>query len=129
VIQRQPTVHYAAAHLVAGRLAVDFRIPAPLFLAGTRVNSEHDAPIGDAKDCVVPFEWRGFLVASSIANRIGPHQAKPLHVRCIDLRERTKTRLAGGEAVAQPVAVRHGFRCILEQRIVDALGLSEQTQR
>ena len=125
VIERQAAIHDAAAHFVAGRFAVDFRIPAPFLLAGARVDGEHDAPVGDAEDRVIPDQRRGFLVASAVADFIGPHQAEPLHVRRVDLLERTKTRLARREAVGQPVAIGRRLRGILEQRIVDTLRLSE----
>ena len=112
VIERQPAIHYAAAHFVAGRFAVDFRIPAPFLLAGARVDGEHDTPVGDAKNSVVPFERRGFLVASAFADFIGPDQAEALHIGRVDQRERTKTRLARCEAVGQPVAIGRGLRGI-----------------
>src|SRR5262249_13068237 len=56
-----------------------------------------------------------------------PHQTETFHIRRVDLFERTVAGLARREAVAQPIAIRYGFRCISEQRIIDALDLSEQS--
>src|SRR6185369_14585158 len=84
VVESQPAVHNPATHFVAGGFAIDFRLPTPFLFAGARVHRELDAPVGDAKDGVVPDERRGFLIASAIAGFIGPSQTETFHVGRVD---------------------------------------------
>src|SRR6185369_3236480 len=89
VVERETAIHDATAHSGAGRLPVDFRIPAPFLLAGSRIKGEHDAPVGDAENRVVPHERRGFLVSSAFAHFVKPGKPETFHVARVDLLEWT----------------------------------------
>src|SRR5205823_1872927 len=54
----------AAVLALSGVGVWDFRIEAPEFAAGLRVEGEDDAPVGDAVESAVGEERRGFLVAA-----------------------------------------------------------------
>src|SRR5262249_2558840 len=54
VVKRDSTIHDSTAHLGPHGSLIDFRVPAPAFLAGAGVKGIHDAPGGNPVNSVVP---------------------------------------------------------------------------
>ena len=106
------------------------RVPAPFFFAGAGVDGVDDAPVGDAVNGAVEEERRGFLIASAVADVVGPSEAKPADVGGVDLVERTVAGLALGEAVGGPFGAIFGG--VAEGRVVhdvDGLGVGGNSTR
>src|SRR5262249_8952152 len=112
LIDRDATIHDAAANLWTNRRLVYFRIPSPSLLAGPCIDGIDDAPIRDCVDISIPEQRCSFLVASTSSDFICPGQAKPADVRGIDLLEGTVTCLSRRETVGQPFLA--GLSCILQ---------------
>src|SRR5439155_25082327 len=85
LINRQAAVHNAAADLGLNRSAVDFRVPAPLFLTGAGIDSINDAPVGDSVNRAVHHKGRSFLIAAAHSNVIRPGEPQPAHICRVDL--------------------------------------------
>src|SRR5215207_2418807 len=64
LVQRDTAIDDAAADLGTHRGLVDLRIPSPLLFAGSRIDREDDAPIGDRVDDTIHCEGCGFLAAA-----------------------------------------------------------------
>src|SRR6478609_9373418 len=77
-------------------------MPAPLFLAGERVDREYDAPVGNAEERAVCVQWRRFLISAALAHIERPVKAQSRHVRRVDLIQRAVACLARSEAIAGP---------------------------
>src|SRR5215471_17627078 len=85
LIERDATLHDAAADLGAGLILVDLGVPTPLFLAGARIDGEDDAPVGDAEESPVPEQGRSFLAATAAADIIRPDGVELGDVGGVDL--------------------------------------------
>ena len=121
LIDRQAAIDHAAADLRAHGRLIDFRIPAPLFLAGARIDGEDDAPVGDAVERAVRHQRRAFLVAAARTDFVGPGQPQPADVGRVDLIERAVAGFARSQAVAQPFF--SGLAGVPQRGIVDGVEL------
>jgi hypothetical protein len=117
LVYREAAIHHAAADLRADCRLIHLRIPSPSLFARARIDRKHHAPVGDAEYRSVPHQRRRFLPAASRADVVRPGEPESLHVRRVDLGERTVARLGLIEAVGQPLPRLRGAS---QRRVVDA---------
>src|SRR5204862_1222411 len=103
LIDGKTAIDNTAADLRPHGGLIHFGVPTPAFLACARIDGEDNAPVGDPVDRAIPEERRAFLITATRPDVIRPCEAETAHIRRIHLFERAVPRLAGSQAIGQPL--------------------------